>query len=149
MQWLCSCWCTKLSTVHPKTNKNCLKSLRVLQFLHFYWPILVVNVTHCDIWICICRYTHTYKNRYKIIHNVCHTLWHLHMCLQCILIRFTSSIILPYRVFTHLRTISIGFIVLFSYMYTKYINHIHPLHLPPLWYPAPGRTCFTFCSLFF
>jgi hypothetical protein len=42
------------------------------------------------------------------------------MCLQYILVRFSSS---------SLRTISTGFIFLFSYMNTNYIHYIHP-HSP-------------------
>jgi hypothetical protein len=55
------------------------------------------------------------------------TLWHLHMCLQYILIRFNPSITLPHLPCTPLRrTISTGFIILFSYRNTKYICHICP-----------------------
>jgi hypothetical protein len=64
------------------------------------------------------------------------------MCLQYILVRFTPSIILPL-----LRIISTGFFLLFSYMNTKYIHHIHP-HSPfltiillPL-VPTPGKDLF-------
>jgi hypothetical protein len=59
--------------------------------------------------------------------------WHLHMCLQCILIRFTSFIILPYAP-PSLRTISTGFTLLFSYMYTKsstIFAVLHSAHTPP------------------
>jgi hypothetical protein len=38
----------------------------------------------------------------------------------------------------HLRTISTGFIVLFSYTYTKYIHYIHLPYLLSL-YPSPTR----------
>jgi hypothetical protein len=71
------------------------------------------------------------------------------MCLQCILIRFSCSIILPYSPTPLLRTISIGFLVLFSYIYTKYLTIItllHPLHLPS---PPLNRPCFTFLFFIF
>jgi hypothetical protein len=47
-------------------------------------------------------------------------------------LRFTPSIILPHHLLPpFFRTISAGFILLFSYMNTKYIYHIHTLsHFP-------------------
>jgi hypothetical protein len=54
------------------------------------------------------------------------------MCLKCILVGFTPSIVLlllPYS----LRIISTGFILLFSYVYTKYIHHI--TLIPPFFVP--------------
>jgi hypothetical protein len=55
----------------------------------------------------------------------CVSLWHIHICLQCILTAFipSFSLIFPSPLFT---IISIGFIVQFSYTYTKYIDHICP-----------------------
>jgi hypothetical protein len=50
------------------------------------------------------------------------------MCLQYILVGFIFSIILPLLP-SLLRTISTGFILLFSYMDTKYIHCIYP-HSP-------------------
>jgi hypothetical protein len=50
-------------------------------------------------------------------------LRHLHLHLQCVLIRFTPSIILFHPPLYLLRTISISFIVQFSYMFTNFINH--------------------------
>jgi hypothetical protein len=68
------------------------------------------------------------------------------MCLQYILARLTLSIfLLPPPSLPS--TISTDFILLFSYMNTKCIHHIHP-HSPfpyvlsPPWYPPPEKTCF-------
>lgn len=52
--------------------------------------------------------------------------WHLHKYLQYILSTVTPSIILPHLPSSFLRTISTGFIGLFSYTFTKYIEHICP-----------------------
>jgi hypothetical protein len=60
------------------------------------------------------------------------SLWHLQMCLQSTLIKFTPSIILPYPL-PPLRIILTGFILPFSYRYAKYVDHIHLLH--PLFNP--------------
>jgi hypothetical protein len=70
------------------------------------------------------------------------------MCLQCILIRFTSSIILPHPSSLLHTTV---FFVLFSYTYAKYIYHIYPFTLsvyplPSLWYSPSEKTCFIFLS---
>jgi hypothetical protein len=58
------------------------------------------------------------------------------MCLQHILVTCTPSIILPHLSPILLKTISTGLILLFSYMNTKYMHHIH--HLPfPYAHPIP------------
>jgi hypothetical protein len=61
-------------------------------------------------------------------------LWLLHMCLQYIFIRFTlpSFSLIPLL----LRTISTGFITLFSYINTKII----PPYSPFLYHPSPRHT---------
>jgi hypothetical protein len=51
------------------------------------------------------------------------------MCLQCILIRFTPSLILFLHLLPHLRMISIGFIVLFSYVYTVHWPYLPSFNL--------------------
>jgi hypothetical protein len=56
-------------------------------------------------------------------------LWHLHLCLQCIFIRFTPSIILPHPSHPFLEQFLTRFIILFSHRNTKYIHHIHPFCL--------------------
>jgi hypothetical protein len=63
-------------------------------------------------------------------------LWYLYKCLQYILIRLTPtsfSLIPP----PLLRTIRTGFIILFSYLNTKYIHHILPLSPFPYAFPSP------------
>jgi hypothetical protein len=67
------------------------------------------------------------------------------MCLQYILIRFTPSIVVPFHL-PFLRTISAGFILLFSYINTKYVHHISThspfpnAHLASHWYRlSPGK----------
>jgi hypothetical protein len=86
------------------------------------------------------------------IYSVCGrvSLWYLQMCLQCALIRIILSIILLHLP-PLLRTISTGFVVLFSYMNTKYIHHIHPP--PPCPSPPPlplvPGPIFTFLSFNF
>jgi hypothetical protein len=76
-------------------------------------------------------------------------LWHLNMCLQCILIRLTLYIIFPHHLSPLLRTISTSFIVLFS---SPIFIHLHPLHLPSpvllLTYAHIGRVL-PFCPSFF
>jgi hypothetical protein len=70
------------------------------------------------------------------------------MCLQC-------NLDLPLPLTPLLRTILAGFILLFSYMDTKYIHHIHPyspfscVH-PPLTGIHPWeRSIFPYCPSFF
>jgi hypothetical protein len=85
---------------------------------------LVVQGIHCD--ICICVYNVSF----------------------C-----TPSIFLLYSLPPFLRTILMGFIVPFLYMYTKCINHIHPLssssftlHQPTCTYPWAGPVLHVECS---
>jgi hypothetical protein len=87
-----------------------------------------------------------------LAYNCC-TMWHLHMCLQYILIRFASSIILT-QPLCPLRKISTAVIVLFSYMNTKYIHHILPPSLFPHAHlhsvvPTPLQDLFYFSVLHF
>jgi hypothetical protein len=76
------------------------------------------------------------------------------MCLQCVLIRFTLSIILLHPPSPFLRTISTGFIVLFSYMNIKHIDHnclpwSTPFTLPPPVLPTSGQDLFYLPALHF
>jgi hypothetical protein len=64
------------------------------------------------------------------VHCARDTSWYLHMCLKYILDGFYHAIVLPLSL--PFRTISTGFIFLFSCMYTKYIHHTHP-HSPYPW----------------
>jgi hypothetical protein len=61
------------------------------------------------------------------------------------LIRFMPP---PFSPFSLLRTISTGFLVLFSYRNTKYFHLIHLFLMPaPFhWWSPPDRTCFLFLS---
>jgi hypothetical protein len=63
-------------------------------------------------------------------------MWYLHMCLQYILDLPppSFSLFLPSP---SLRTISTDFILLVSYMNTKYIYHVHPHSSFPCAYPSP------------
>jgi hypothetical protein len=54
--------------------------------------------------------------------------------------RFTPTILLPHLPFSLLRTISTGFIVLFSHMNAKHIHHILSPKLPLA--PTPGQDPF-------
>jgi hypothetical protein len=56
----------------------------------------------------------------------------IYICNQCTLIRFTLSIILPHPSVSP--SILVGFIVLFSCMYTKYVHPIYLLYSP---FPLP------------
>jgi hypothetical protein len=68
-------------------------------------------------------------------------LWHLQMCLQYALVKFTSSPLL--------RIVSTALIFPFSYMST-YFHHIHLPTVPfPLSSLLSGRTYFTFLSFIF
>jgi hypothetical protein len=75
------------------------------------------------------------------------------MCLKYILVGFAPSITLFFPL-PLLKTISIGFILLFSYMDTKNIHHIHPHSLLPVPTPSIGthlqkRFIFPSCPSFF
>jgi hypothetical protein len=67
------------------------------------------------------------------------------MCLQYILIKYSPPIFLPHPLSLLHRTISTGFIFLFSYMNTKYIHCILPPSFP---YALLERTYFTFFPSF-
>jgi hypothetical protein len=76
------------------------------------------------------------------------------MCLWYILIRFTTSSILPHLFSPLLRTILTGFIVLFSYTYTKNVYNTCPpllslfkLLFPTGIHPCTGLIC-PFCPSF-
>jgi hypothetical protein len=71
-------------------------------------------------------YSTIFSSIKKLTYNSCTGGIHcdLHMSLQYILIRFIPSIILLYSSASFLRTISTGFIVLFSYLNIKYICYI-------------------------
>jgi hypothetical protein len=74
--------------------------------------------------------------------------------LQYILIRFNPSFFLLYPPSPLLRAISTGFIVLFTFMSTKYFHLFalfHPFFMPShsRLYPPPDRTCFTFLSFIY
>jgi hypothetical protein len=60
------------------------------------------------------------------------------MCLQYILVRFTSSFVLSLPPSSLLRTTLTGFILLFSYTDIKYILHLYPQN-PLSLYPPPPR----------
>jgi hypothetical protein len=81
-------------------------------------------------------------------------LWYLHAYLEYISIRFTPCIILPHTLSPLLRTITVGFIILFSYMNKKHIHHVHP-HSPFLMpsplslVPNPGKDLFIFLFFIF
>jgi hypothetical protein len=76
------------------------------------------------------------------------------MYLKHILVGFTPSIVLPLLPFLLLRIISAGFILLFSYMETKYVHCIHPyspfpcVHLSPLGTHLQKRFIFPSCPSF-
>jgi hypothetical protein len=73
-------------------------------------------------------------------------LWHLHKCLQSILDSPP-----PLSPLLLLRTIPIGFVVLFSYVSIRYIHHIClslPYSFLPL-LPTPMKNCFTFLPFIF
>jgi hypothetical protein len=59
------------------------------------------------------------------------------VCATMYLIRFSLSIIFPHPYSPLLRTILTGFTILFSYIYAKYIYHIH-LPSPSLFWLVPS-----------
>jgi hypothetical protein len=66
------------------------------------------------------------------------SLSHLHICLQCTLVRFIASIILPYPPSLLLKTISTSFIVLFFLQMYKVHQPHSPLFSPsPFTFPVP------------
>jgi hypothetical protein len=64
-------------------------------------------------------------------HFYCHvvivqgvSLWHFHTCLQCILVRFTHTIILPHSLPPYLKWLQQVSMFSFSYKHIKYINQV-------------------------
>jgi hypothetical protein len=73
------------------------------------------------------------------------------LCLQCILVWFTPSIILLHSPSLFLKNLTV-FIILFPYLGTKYIHHLSPSS-PSTFAPLPPtgthKTCFTFLPFIF